>query len=390
MQQKLIALAVAAFVSGAAFAQSNVTVYGTVDMGYANRSSNITRGVKSQNAINSGQSSASMLGFKGEEDLGSGNKALFVLETGFQTDTGAQSDDPFFNEQAYLGLTGNWGTFIAGRLIPPRYSFLGELTPFGDDSMGRYGNVFGDFTTVDYLTGLLTEPVWTALLTANPDLADLDTTLASIPRVNNAVAYESPEFSGFKVTAAYAASGLATEGISNKLDARVYTVLPRFTKGGLDVGLAWQRVDIKDVKEVLDTKIVLDQWTLGASYDFEVVKFSAFYDDFTMNTSSGFYNPRMKSWLVGLSAPFKNHAVQLSYTQSELKTARDEFYNKASQVAVGYTYEFSKRTNFYAVYAHIANDKKNGTYLRETSVGDAGNGGEGYRNGAQFGLKHTF
>jgi predicted porin len=372
-------------------------------MGYANRSSNMEPKVKSQNAINSGQSSASMLGFKGEEDLGGGNKAFFVLETGFQTDTGAQSDDPFFNEQAYLGLSGNWGTLMVGRLIAPRYNFLGELTPFGDDSMGRYGNVYDDFT---YLTRLLSFEDSDAFYTANPNLKDMDNleatltvTLANIDRVNNAVAYESPEFSGFKVTAAYAASGLATEGISNKLDARVYTVLPRFTKGGLDVGLSWQRVDIKDIKDVgimdksgneHNTKIVLDQWTLGASYDFEVVKFSAFYDDFTLNTSSGFYNPRMKSWLVGLSAPFKNHAVQLSYTQSELKTARDESYDKASQVAVGYTYEFSKRTNFYAVYAHIANDKKNGTYLRETSVGDAGNGGERYRNGAQFGLKHTF
>jgi predicted porin len=108
MQKKLIALAVAALASGAAFAQSNVTVYGQVDVGFSHRSSGRYAGgvfaggdralgveselvpgstyrgrLKSKNAIDSGLSDASKIGFKGVEDLGNGTKALFVLEAGF-------------------------------------------------------------------------------------------------------------------------------------------------------------------------------------------------------------------------------------------------------------------------------------------------------------------
>jgi len=369
MQKKRIALAaVAALVSSIAFAQSNVTIYGTVDMGFAHRSHNMTPGVKSQNAINSGQSAASMLGFKGVEDLGNGNQALFVLEAGFQTDDGTHSDSSFFNEQAYLGLTGDWGTAIAGRLIAPRFEFLAVIDPFGSDSMGRFGNVYEDH-----------QP--------------LGVSVANIDRVNNAVAYVSPDFSGFNVTAAYATNGIDQEQPGNSTDARVYTLLPRYTNGPLDIGLAWQRVSFKDAKNLPipgNSKLTLDQWTLGASYDFDAVKLSVAYDDFKQQMSSGLYHPRMKSWLFGLSVPFGKNEVQFSYNESKLKTARDDPFGKARQWALGYTYAFSKRTNFYAIYAQVTNQKKDGVYLREATLTDASNDGDGYRSGFQLGLKHNF
>ncbi|MCL2021352.1 MAG: porin [Betaproteobacteria bacterium] len=366
MRKTLIAAAIAAFASGAAFAQSTVTVYGMVDMGFAHRGSNMERGVKSQNAINSGQAGASMLGFKGVEDLGNGNKALFVLETAFQADTGAHIDAySFFNEQAFLGMSGDWGTAIAGRLIAPRYAFLKALDPFGDDTVGRFGNVYEDYTA-------------------------LSATVANVDRVNNAVAYVSPSFSGFNVTAAYATNAFGAESLGNDLDARTYTLLPRYSDGPLDVGLAWQRVNINKAKSALGTRIALNQWTLGASYDFGAVKVAAAYDNFKQNMSSGIYDPRMKSWMIGLAAPFSRNAIQFSYNQSKLKTARDTPYGKARQWGLGYTYELSRRTNFYAAYAHITNNKKDGSFLREASVADASNDGEGFRSGFQFGLKHEF
>jgi len=372
MQKKLIALAATTLVSGVAFAQSNVTIYGTVDMGFAHRSHNIQPGVKSQNAINSGQSAASLLGFKGTEDLGNGNQALFVLEAGFQADDGRHSDDAFFNEQAYLGLSGDWGTAIAGRLVAPRFDFLAAIDPFGSDSMGRFGNVYEDYQPLGAI--------------------GIDIPVANIDRVNNALAYVSPDFSGFNVTAAYATNGIDAENPGNSTDARVYTLLPRYTNGPLDVGLVWQRVSVKDARAlgIGTTKLDLNQWTLGASYDFDAVKLSVAYDNFKQKMSSGLYNPRMKSWLLGLSVPFGRNEVQFSYNQSKLKTARADSYGKARQWAVGYTYELSKRTNFYAVYARLTNQKKDATYLREAHLTDASNDGEGYRRGFQFGLKHEF
>ena len=67
MQKKIIALAVAGLVSGAAFAQSNVTIYGVVDAGYVNSSGDKANG-KTANfgGIQSGNFSGSRIGFKGE------------------------------------------------------------------------------------------------------------------------------------------------------------------------------------------------------------------------------------------------------------------------------------------------------------------------------------
>jgi predicted porin len=387
MQKKLIVLAVAALASGAAFAQSNVTIYGTVDLGFAHRGDNVERHVSSQNAINSGQAATSLIGFKGVEDLGNGTSALFVLEAGFQADDGTH--DQLFSEQAFLGLTGGWGTAIAGRLVAPRHGFLSAIDPFGAGTVGQYRNVFNDTTL-----GIFNVP-----------LADVD-------RVDNAVAYVSPSYSGFNVTVAYATHGLAQEGtgvpvnqatatalglpttslgasIDNDSDAKVFTVLPRYTNGPLDVGLVYQLVKIDDaLPEVDETDVKLKQWSLGASYDFGPVKLGAFYDDFKTNAGDvaatlGLDDIRLKTWLIGATVPFGKHAVLASYSQSKLK--QNGYSGKSKQWALGYTYDLSKRTSFYAAYADINNDDGRGA-----DVGDSSNVGDGYQNGFQFGLKHSF
>ena len=83
MQKKLIALAVAGLASTAAFAQTNVTIYGVADLGYVASSSNrngTTTGNANYNGIDSGIWGGSRIGFKGEEALGNGLKTIFTLE----------------------------------------------------------------------------------------------------------------------------------------------------------------------------------------------------------------------------------------------------------------------------------------------------------------------
>ncbi|MCL2075177.1 MAG: porin [Betaproteobacteria bacterium] len=366
MQKKLIAIAVAALASGAVFAQSQVTVYGTVDVGVAHRSSGKTyhidgtsSSVKSTNAVNASQAAPSIIGFTGVEDLGNGNKALFVLEAGFRADDG-DTMGPFFNEQAFLGLTGGWGTAIAGRLQAPRWGFLTALDPFADGTVGRYSNVYNDQTSTN------------------------------VGRVNNAVAYVSPSFGGFNVTAAYATNaGLITEqeAIGNDGDLVTYTLFPRYTNGPLDVGLVYQDVRMKRATENKQR-----QWTLGAAYDFGAVKLSAAYDDFRGKEALELLNDKkVRSWMLGLSAPFGKNVVKFSYNENKAKDA-----GKARQFALGYDYNLSKRTNFYAAYAQISNKKGQ----RFTGVSDVYNDatfadpqtdlGGSYRRGFQLGIKHTF
>ncbi|MDQ5945450.1 MAG: hypothetical protein QG619_872, partial [Pseudomonadota bacterium] len=88
MQKKVIALAVAGLVSGAAFAQSNVTIYGVADLGLVTSSgtrsgangAKANTGSANYNGIDSGIWGGSRIGFKGEEGLGNGLKAIFTLE----------------------------------------------------------------------------------------------------------------------------------------------------------------------------------------------------------------------------------------------------------------------------------------------------------------------
>ena len=372
MKQKLIPLAVACLLSGAAFAQNNVQVYGRVDVGFTHRGDNIAKGVKSQNSIGSGMPTSSIIGFTGVEDLGNGLKALFVLEAAIHLDDGNHADPTgkFFNEQAFVGLTGGFGTAIAGRLITPRHSFLAAIDPFAAGTVGQYRNVFG--------------------------INGRDVGIyADVDRVDNTVAYVSPSFGGFNVTAAYATNAIAQEGastlglpaqIDNDGDAKTIALLPRYTNGPLDVGVSYQRIKIRDAGGLgISPKIT--QWTVGGTYDFKVVKLGAYYDRAKANEDfvvSPVVDGKLSTWGLGVTVPFGKHAIQASYNRSKLKAdAIDD--GLARQWAVGYTYSFSKRTSAYAAYSKLKNGDD-----RYTDVGDATNGGDGYQNGLQLGLRHSF
>lgn len=94
MKKSLCALA-AILQAGAAHGQSSVTLYGVIDgsVEYVNRVASAaatpTQGGSRFDMPSVGGLSASRWGLRGVEDLGAGNKALFVLESGFQFDTGA-------------------------------------------------------------------------------------------------------------------------------------------------------------------------------------------------------------------------------------------------------------------------------------------------------------
>ncbi len=134
MQKKIIALAIAGLASTAAFAQSNVTIYGIADVGVAQARSS---GNLTATTVRSGGLSTSRIGFKGVEDLGNGLKALFVLEYALDVDqntgiggaasratTGMGAAGPA--RQQLVGLTGGFGTVAAGRLQTTAFDWQGK------------------------------------------------------------------------------------------------------------------------------------------------------------------------------------------------------------------------------------------------------------------------
>ena len=361
MKRKFIHLALAFLFSGVAGAQSNVQIYGTIDVGFSHYGDNIAPGVGSKNAIDSGVSADNTLGFRGVEDLGNGLKASFVLEADFTADDGQQADNRLFS-QSFLGLSGGFGTLLVGRIDGGHYNFLKSYDPFADGTVGKYSNIYAN------LEGGGTYGLF------NPKTAD------------NTLLYLSPSWNGFNVIAAYMTTAAGQEGVANEGDVRVMAVYPHYVNGPLDVAIYAHRIDGRHMEKVGAPDITVDNRAVGGSYDFKVVKLSAFYDASKWKDFGGGNDDiKLNSWLVGASVPFGKHAVQASYIRSKHKYQGDS--KTARQWALGYTYRLSKRTNFYAAYADISNDDG-----RAASVGDATRTGDAdqYQNGLSVGLRHTF
>lgn len=166
------ALAATSLLCANVCAQSNVTIYGVVDEAAAYASN---QDGHSNTYMRSGSLSASKIGFQGTEDLGGDLQALFLLESGFEADTGAQSvAGSLFNRQAYVGLQSRrLGTLTAGRQYTPYYLLVGSLAS-SNILTGATGAHPGDFD-------------------------GLDTTV----RVNNSLTYSSPVWRGLQASTQY-------------------------------------------------------------------------------------------------------------------------------------------------------------------------------------------
>jgi len=371
MQKKIIALAVAGLASTAAFAQSNVTIYGIADMGYQYSGSS-EGNLKSRSGFDSGLQSGSRLGFRGVEDLGNGLKAVFTYEMGVNVDQGTSAQGGrTYGRQSFLALAGNFGTFAFGRQYTPQYGLVNKVDPFGTGTSGdaSWGRGLYTMATGRYIaqaTGL--------------------NTVGEI-RLNNLAAYVSPTFNGFNVIAGYTFDGLDDEQyndskITKDTDAKIWAINPNYSNGPLFVGLNYHktRVDSSDA----DSKV----WDLGATYDFGVVKLAALYGQ--AKDSVGVNDNKDKKWMIGASAPVGAVGnVQLSYAR--LKSSGDVAAldgDKASKWAVGYTHSLSKRTNLYAAYAHVSTNSKADGQFSVAGTGSAVTGD--YHSGVSLGLRHQF
>ncbi|MDE5144470.1 porin, partial [Paenibacillus larvae] len=135
MKKSLIALAVLA-ASGAAMAQSSVTMFGIVDTGvtYVNHANAAGDSVY---GLTSSGSATSRLGFRGTEDLGGGLKAGFWLEGEIFGDNG-NANGFNFQRRSTISLMGNFGEVRMGRELTPSYSKVSGYDLFGQAGIGQF------------------------------------------------------------------------------------------------------------------------------------------------------------------------------------------------------------------------------------------------------------
>ncbi|WP_082439803.1 MULTISPECIES: porin [unclassified Massilia] len=129
--QATLMLALAALFPAAAFAQSSVTVYGSIDAGVRYQT-NVDAEGHGQMSVSSGNYYSNRLGFRGVEQLGNGLNAHFQLETGFKSDTGEldNTNNVLFNRTAAVGLGGAWGSVDVGRQYTVGFRTEKFLDPF--------------------------------------------------------------------------------------------------------------------------------------------------------------------------------------------------------------------------------------------------------------------
>lgn len=355
MKKMLFAAAAFSAVAGSALAQSNVTIYGALDTGLVREmggaAGNITK-------LSSGAQFGSRLGFKGTEDLGGGNSALFLMEMGIGVDTGvSQQGGLLFGRQIFVGLKNtSYGALTFGRQYSAMNNAVAGIDPF---SGGLAGSAFN-------------------LMSAGSK--GVPSGGSGAGRINNAIKYSAPTVGGFSGEFTYGLGEVAGNNSANRqLDGSV-----GYVTGPISLILAHNRVE--NATATSTGKVTF----LGAKYKLGVAAVSL---GTALNKGSftGLANivlPDSRDYLVGVSVPVGAGTFLASYINKQDKSGAN---NDANQVALGYLYALSKRTNMYTSWARMNNTRPNtalsaGGFYTVGNALDPGTGDKAFN----IGIRHTF
>lgn len=372
VQRQDIALAVASLASGVALAQSNVTIYGIADMGYIYGSGDAGAGKSGSNTfsgVESGMQSGSRLGFKGSEDLGNGLKASFTLEYALYLDQNSgigNSGGPNARQQFVALSSGKLGSVALGHQYAPGHDASTNNSPFGGSS---------------HLSPQ-------AILSSD---AGNTITPASGSHWNNALAYTSPDFSGFTGKAVYGFGESSLGGYNNAstTDNGKFGLGGNYANGPLNVDLVYQtrqRVNVAFPNPAGMGKDI-DEGYIGASYDFKVVEVSGSYQ---AQNDKNITCMDSATWTLGaVVAVMAASRIHFGYGRTDWNqgdNAATGMLNGRSEIyMLGWSTSLSRRSSFYAGYLYVDNGQDS------LGVSPSGVGAPGESNQTVLaGIRHTF
>jgi general bacterial porin, GBP family len=345
MKKSLVALAILGAFSGTALAQSNVTMYGIVDVGVQilkadNKSSLV--------GVESGYQSGSRFGVRGSEALGGGMTAIFTLEAGYDVSTGQSAQGGrLFGRQAWAGLQTGLGSIVAGRIATfssgtGSFDMFGQVDPFS--------------------TGWGINSLGSTFLSANA------------LRLDNTLAYVSPTWGGLKFGLAYSFNTNGAETAGSSTNTRAFASGVSWGAGPFYAVATYDQIQYRDCVTPLVQPCGSPNQKhlqLGASWDFGFMKLSGGYAD-QSNIRSVLTNPVVSggtgvalpgflaatgfdnnAYFVGASVPLFGGKLLASYQWSSADSKCNPlaplacFEPSYSVIGVGYEYNFSRRTNMY-------------------------------------------
>lgn len=391
MKKTLVAVSVLGAFAGSALA-ADVQLYGILDtgVGYSHIDMD-TSGVDDVDSfeMKSGVGSGSRWGLKGTEDLGNGLTVGFILENGFDSDDGSEdSTGVMFNRESSLFLEGSFGKLAFGRMGAlnsgqSSWSKVGMINTFGTS--------YGEFT------------------------AQASNVFSLAGQWDNMIAYETPDFAGFKLFTQY---GMGSNDNENESSSnRFYSLGVTYNNGPFAGYFAVDSINYKTAKfskgewpnngDDIDDSLTV---TLGGSYDFDVVKIylgAQYFDEVRLSSLggpicrandvrdlgiSGFdlsINDiaKLKGYGISLSgdAPLAGGRVMfgLGYVDADAADSLDkalsqniagfrDFEIQRYVVSAGYSYPFSKRTDVYGVASYMQDNedtsRESGTLEQDPSA----------------------
>jgi predicted porin len=384
-------LALAALAATAAYAQSSVTVYGLVDVGYNSKDWSADGGIKAKSAgIVDGALAGNRIGFRGTEDLGGGLKADFVVEQGFSPTSASQTNirtaasgfqiDP--GSATYAGITGRSATSLN------RQTFAALSGGFGAVRVGyQYTNVYEVSTLSGYM--LAGEGVHGADFAHTAGNAYVGGTRA------NAVTYITPNMGGFVGQFQYGA-GTSLQSFTHNIaaaqapefKAERMSLMGKYAAGPLSAAIAYtshKNNPVADVAADGSVATVTGKLTqIGASYDFGVAKAGLTYNT-GKNGRTGADERKVDAFSLTASIPFGATSVTVGYHDINEKNGLGAAVNKGNGLQIGVIHNLSKRTAAYAYWGQNDFDNAN------LATGGAGTNVTGAKQtDITVGVRHSF
>jgi predicted porin len=328
--------ALAALTASTAFAQSSVTLYGVADVWFGQLKSGDPATRVAQTKIDSGGLNGSRWGLRGSEDLGGGLKGNFVLESGFNIDTGgfaSNSAGGIFGRNAWVGLSGGFGAVKLGRSYTAYDDVRGNIVGgvVFDSAFSPIGDVFG--VGGDYAS-----------------------------RGNNQFHYATPNFGG--ISAGFSHS-LGEDKTATASASSITAFNVAYANGPISAGYAYQGE--KAVGGVGGT----DKYNfIGGAYDFGFAKLTAVFNTRKQNTDED------QEVAIGVQVPFGAVTLGAGFAsnKNELGSAT---VAKSDGFGLAATYDLSKRTTVYAG-------------IRATKVEDGAGVETNKTNLTAVGIRHRF
>jgi predicted porin len=329
MNKKLLTLAVGAALAAAPMiaAQAAVTVYGVAHLSIDSLDNGNTAVAPAGSSILTLSSNSSYIGFKADEDLGDGMKALFGAEIQIGLDNnggtlaGATAANTMFNRNVFVGLQGGFGTVRLGNYDDVMKQIGRKVDLFYSEQLGESRSITRQ---------------------SNWD-----------ERMANSFNYETPSFGGFKVVLNYGMENTTNDGgTTATAPVTQYAVGAAYESGPLFFGLAYKTIDYSNVTVATESPNAI---RASLSFTLGDLQLTGLYQ---MVSNAGGVNGADNN-TYGLGAAYTLGKVRIKgqyYAADATDVSVATSDNGATMYALGIDYNLSKTTVAYVTYAAVSNN----------------------------------